>query len=118
MKGLLISILCFLITLAFGACRSSQPTAEELRRLIAAQLPVGSSKSQVATFLDSRGIRHSEMKDQFEYDDAHEYKKFRVITASIQRNSFWTKSQVLMVFYFDDSDRLTRSDVKNVNTSF
>src|SRR6185436_9715456 len=116
MKISLILSACLLTTFVFGGCRNSQPTAEEFRSLISTQLPVGSSKSQVAAFLDSRGIRHSEMKDQFEYDDAHQYRKFRIMSASIRRDSFWTKSQVLMIFYFDDSERLTKYDVKNVNT--
>ena len=110
--------ICFLTTiLPFVGCRSSPPSAEEMKKLIAAQLPLGSSKSQVVTFLDSRSVSHSDIQEHNEFDEEHRWAKFRIMTASIRQDTFWSKSQVLMVFYFDDSDRLTKYNVKNVNTS-
>lgn len=115
MKSLISVIGLVLIALFFAGCRSG-PSAEEMRKQIAAALPVGSTKPQVVAFLDSRSISHSDIQDSFELDETHQRIKTRIITASIRRKSFWTKSQVYMVFYFDDSDRLTKYDVKNVNT--
>lgn len=112
-----ISVLALVIVGVFvGACRSVQPSADEIRKQIVAELPVGSNKTQVVAFLDSRKATHSDIQDFFELDQEGRRIKTRILTASIPRNTFWTKSQVLMVFYFDGSDRLTKYDVKNVNT--
>lgn len=106
-----------LLTLWSVGCHSSQPGAEEMRKLIGDQLPIGSTKTQVATFLDSRSISHSDIQEDFELDKEQRRIKTRIMTASIRHKSFWSKSQVYMVFYFDNSDRLTKYDVKNVYTS-
>jgi hypothetical protein len=112
-KSILIMALCLLAISALS-CGSLQPSADEMRKLIAAQLPVGSSKSQVATFLESKSIHHSDINEQFEYDEEGQYTKFRIMTASIDRGS----SKVFMRFYFDESDRLTRYKVQNTYQSF
>src|SRR5436853_608681 len=102
MTKLIFAIGLMLTSLFFTSCRGARPSAEEMEKQIARQLPLGSNKTQVVAFLDSRRISHSDIQDFFELDEAHQRIKTRIITASIPRNSFWTKSQVLMVFYFDD----------------
>ncbi len=95
---------------------TAPPSAEDMRKLVGANLPVGSSKSEVARFLDSRKISHSDIQEHNEFDEEHRWVKFRIMTASIRSNHLWSKSQVYMVFYFDESDHLTKYDVKNVHT--
>lgn len=85
-----------------------------MRKLITSQLPVGSSKAQVAAFLDSKGIHHSDIEENFEYDEERNYMKFRIMTASIERGS----SKLLMIFYFDEADRLIKYKVQNTYQSF
>jgi hypothetical protein len=118
MKALIIMLSCgsIVMTVLFGGCRTTQPSAEDMRKLVGTRLPIGSTKSQVTTFLDSRNISHSDIQEHNEFDEKHQWVKFRIMTASIRSDHFWSKSQVYMVFYFDDSDHLTKYDVKNVHT--
>jgi len=89
-----------------------------MRKLIAVQLPIGSTKSEVTAFLDSKSIRHEDIQEHFELDEEHRRINTRILTASIQHKRLgFETSRVLMVFYFDESDRLTKYEVKNVYTA-
>jgi outer membrane protein assembly factor BamE (lipoprotein component of BamABCDE complex) len=103
-----------LLILLFPACRTSQPSAEDMRKEISKHLPIGSTKSQVSNFLGSRKISHSDIQDHNEYDEQHRWVNVTIMTASIRHEGFWSQSHVYMVFYFDDSGQLTKYDVKNV----
>lgn len=118
-RSRLVFNLCLvLLSLTFVSCASSQPTAEEMRKLIAAQLPIGSTKSEVTAFLDSKSIGHTDIQEHFEFDEEHRWINTRIMTAGFPRKRFgFETSRVLMVFYFDESDRLTKYDVKNVYTN-
>jgi hypothetical protein len=115
---LTLGLCLVLLSLTSVSCGSSQPNAEDMRKLIAVQLPIGSTKSEVTAFLDSRSIRHEDIQEHFELDEEHRRINTRILTASIQHKSFgFETSRVLMVFYFDESDRLTKYEVKNVYTA-
>jgi len=100
----------------FSGCRSAEPSADEMRKLIAAQLPLGSTKDQVSAFLDSRSISHSDIEPFFELDAEHRRVETRIMTASLRYKYRLLKSQLYMVFNFDDHDRLIKYDVKDVRT--
>ena len=100
----------------FGGCRSAELSADDMRKLIAAQLPLGSTKDQVSAFLDSRGVSHSDIQPYFELDEAHHRVETRIMTAALRYKHRWLKSQLYMVFNFDEHDRLLKYDVKEVRT--
>ena len=113
-----LSLYLFIPVLLQIGCGNPQPSAEEMRKLVADQLPAGSSKAQVTAFLESRGIRHSGIEQISGYDEERKWTNFRIMTASISRRQFWVEtSKMLMVFYFDDSERLIKCEVKETYKS-
>ena len=105
-----------LLIALFAGCGSARPSADDFRKEISSQLPIGSNKAEVSKFLDSRNISHSDIQDHNEYDEKHNWITVRIMTASIRSKGILWDSQVYMVFYFDESDRLVKYQVRNVRT--
>jgi len=112
----------FIITLGLSSVHcSSDAAANEMRKAIQRELPTGSSEEQVIRFLESRSISNSKRKlDGSEPLYSHglrpEYKPGleRVIMGSITREFLGRKwSELLIVFYFDQDNRLKLYEVKN-----
>ena len=78
-------------------CHEPKVSVGALDQLITRELPVGSNKSQVLAFLDSRNLEHS--------DDGGEGKVY----ANIRYAASWppfTEKTIHMEFQFDASGRL------------
>jgi hypothetical protein len=90
-----------------GGRRDAERQLAELRDAVERELPAGSSKGQVLTFLTSRNIEHSEGKD-------------RIIYAGIPNVSggrwSWTKSGIYLKFYMSEQGTLLSSEVREVFT--
>jgi len=107
------------------SCRSG-PTAEQIDNQLALQLPVGSTETQVTTFLDAQRIEHSEiLKHPENESDFRELKldnKSRVegfmigmIRNTDQRGLVTGNIQIYL--YFDNKGFLVARSVKWVGTS-
>ena len=84
-------------------CRSSSTTVKQVCALIDAELPAGSTSTQVIAFLDSRGIEHSMLPESPE--------RARVMSAAIrhvERDSSGISYGVFLKFSFDKESRLLR----------
>lgn len=87
--------------------RGANAKAKSLEKEIATSLPLGTSKSQVISFLDSRKIKHAEVKfskpNLAQPGTGQLNVKINQVSASIARGS---GIYVQMTFDFDDADRL------------
>jgi len=123
-KYIVLSVCAFPLIITLGAwlqLRSKPPqTIEQVERLINSELPSGASKPQVEAFLDTHGIIHSEYVD---YEVARpdletdlQNKKLKGKTHCIKHYIFAStpnrermsafRSDIQIMFYFDDADNL------------
>ena len=92
--------------------RGANARAKALEREIATSLPLGTSKSQVISFLDSRKIKHAEARFSIpnvaQPGTGQTNVKINQVSASIARGS---GIYIRLTFNFDDADRLIEHKV-------
>ena len=90
-----------------GACPAATP--EEVEAWIKKEIPVGSSKDQVVSALEARGIEHSAG-----YKPELYYNKNKTISAAIRDTTkgVLVTGGVFMEFRFDANDKLRSFSVK------
>lgn len=123
-KYIVLSICVFPLIITLGAwlhMRSKPPqTIQQVERLINSELPGGAGKSQVEAFLDTHGITHSEYVDyevarpELETDlqnkklegKTHRIKHYIFASTPNRERWFVFRSDIQIMFYFDDADNL------------
>ena len=98
---------------------AGRPTVHSVEREIKAELPSGSSKLEVISFLDARHIKHSEMLVGGKYEarykpDGRRVEK-RFITGLIHNRygPLPAEERIAIIFYFDDDDSLIDYDIRS-----
>ena len=97
--------------LACSACHAA--TTADVEAWIKKDLPIGSSKEQVISVLDARGIEHSgRYKPELYYD------KNKTISAALRdtKKGALVTSGVFIEFRFDAADKLLSYSVKELLT--
>jgi hypothetical protein len=121
MRRALITVAVVVVTMASlsaVACRGSHVKTKTdvaaVEKDIREHLPIGSSRAEVATFLDQRKILHSyigELKDLPNYENAHT--ETAIIPDVAEKGIF--KSDIQILFKFDDTDtKLVRYSVREI----
>lgn len=124
----------FLFTLtALGSFCKPSPlriSVDEVNGLLAKEVPVGTSVSQVIEFLDARKISHSSYSEHLEHEsefsdnelDGKKHLMKGYLTAIIRdvdpdtwRN--FTRWDIRINFYFDEKGRLVHHTTRGVGTS-
>ncbi len=103
-------------------------TDEEMEQLIAANLPIGSSRDAIFAFLDAHKIDHQEQPVRPVYWGLSGFQNFKLylkehpikneIRAEISNvgRSLMVNSNMSIIFTLDDQDRLVRYEVKTGHT--
>ena len=110
---LLISIVAIAtIALLFVSLWVGGPSVQSLEREIKKQLPQGSTKSEVLSFLESRQIAHSDLETGTQYEarylpDGRRVER-RSITAVVHKpyKLFPAEQRISIIFYFDENECL------------
>jgi len=76
-------------------------------------LPAGSSRAEVASFLDQRGIPHSYVDES---KGAPEYSRTEMAMIRGATQSWLIRGDIQILFKFDDSGRLIRYTVQQIFT--
>jgi hypothetical protein len=92
-------------------CGATKDEVLQIGRRIEKELPLGSTESQVAKFLDDMHLMHKEPW-VFRNDPVRRYRKLRQTGATIE-NSSHTEPVMYLQFYFDKNGKLVESLVTN-----
>lgn len=127
-----VCVMVAIMSLLSGFCKPSplRVTVDEVNKLLAKEVPNGSSVSQVTEFLDARKITHSsysenpERESEFR-DTTLDGKKhlvrgymnaiIRDVDPDTWRN--FTRWDIRITFYFDESGKLVHHAIRGVGTS-
>ena len=104
-------LLVLLILLSMPTC-SNKSAVQNMRRVVESQLPAGSAKAQVVRFLDDRKINHSDALLYAEDPPDPKYGRLRRM-GGVVTNFFGSEPSIQLTFYFDQRDRLVKSEVKD-----
>jgi hypothetical protein len=103
----------FVFIRSHKAASFTKTTATQVEQDIRAHLAIGSPRDEVVAYLDKRGIGHTYVDEAVE---APEYKRTEM--AMIRNASYnWpVRTDIQILFRFDDSSKLIRYSVKEINT--
>ena len=104
------AFIIFIVLLAIAGCSKS---AVEVEAMFGNDIPLGTSKANVVSYLDSHGIKHSaNYKTEIYYD------KTKEIVASMPRTSLnpLVKSEIYIKLKFSREDSLINISVEEINT--
>lgn len=87
-------------------------TTESVRKQIDQSLPVGSTRTEVESYLDSQSISHSYFDDP-KFPNARRMEVARIIDIS---GSLFVTRTIQIGFHFDQSDRLIEFSVREFFT--
>ena len=87
--------------------------AAKVYRDIRDHLPIGSSRADVAAYLDQRGIPHSYVADSKEVP---EYAHMEMAMIRAASRGWLIRGDIHIVFHFDDQDRLSKYEVTEIFT--
>jgi len=92
---------------------SCAPTVGQIESQIKKGIPIGSTKDQVVTFLDSRGYEHSA-----NYKPELYYNKTKTINASVPKKSYGilTEGKIHITLVFDNNDKLASYKIEEILT--
>jgi hypothetical protein len=106
----LVKTLFFAISVLITSCA---PTVGQIESQIKKEIPVGSTKAQAVTFLDSHGYKHSA-----NYKPELYYNKTKTINASVPKKSYGilTEGKIHLTLAFDNNDKLASYKVEEILT--
>lgn len=97
---------------------TGRPSVRSVQREIKREIPSGSTRAAVVSFLDSRHIEHSELSVGGKYEarympDGRRIEN-RFITGVIHNpyKPFPAEERIVIIFYFDDDDGLIDYDIR------
>ena len=114
----IVLALALIVGLAAGVIqrtRRVQVTTDvaKLKADVREHLPAGSSRAEVASFLDQRGIPHSYVDES---KGAPEYSRTEMAMIRGATQSWLIRGDIQILFKFDDSGRLIRYTVQQIFT--
>jgi hypothetical protein len=114
-KAILIACGLVVVVLGYSAVFGVRTTrVETIQRHVNQSVAVGASLNEVAHFLDTMHIEHSELeRPQMMLMGGHRYDNVLVVMA-IQRNtwrSLLVREDVELIFVFDEARKLNRIDI-------
>ena len=104
--GIRIRAVCFLLGLLLVGCGPVKPSTDDLKRDLAAAVPLQSTPTQVLTYLTRQRIEHSQY--------LHDAVQGNTIHAIVRDRSKWdiVRTDCNITFQFDDRDRLVGFQVR------
>src|SRR5439155_13298784 len=107
MPKLLILLMLFFLMIGCAGIANATVTVESLKESIARDLPLGSSKERIMTFLDEQHLGGGTYSS-----------KTNAVYAIVRnvRQSFLIRTDIQMIFYLDAEGKLKQYTVKEVHT--
>jgi hypothetical protein len=109
-----LSLLILMVTVSasaqWGPCGAKKDEVRQMGRRVEKELPLGSTVSQVAKFLDDMQLVHGQPSRV--YGGPRRYRKLRGIGATIETPAH-NEPAIWLTFYFDKRGKLVESVVTN-----
>lgn len=88
-------------------------TKDQVASDVRQHLPLGSSRKQVEEFLGSKGIEHSYVPES---PDMPEYSNADMCLIRDAAHTWFIRTDIQLVFSFDNQERLNKIVIKEINT--
>ena len=109
-----LSLLILMVTLSasaqWGPCGAKKDEVLQMGRKVEKELPLGSTESQVAKFLDDMHLVHGQASPV--HGGARRYRKLREMGATIETPTH-NEPAIWLEFYFDKRGKLVEAVVDN-----
>ncbi len=112
-----------LIVALVVSCGTNNAPEERLKALIRDNLPIGSSASNIVTFLESQGIEQFGLQEDeepvFTPSAAHakpETKRYVLGRVKNVKSTLLKSWDLYIIFYFDRDDKLTNYEMRRIGS--